>query len=277
MDGGGAEPASDRLPSPAYVPDGYRLLVLPSVGSTNDEVRRFAAAGEPAGLVVTAGEQTAGRGRERRAWTSPPGNLYLSILLRPECPISRIPEIGFVAAVAVARAVAGVIPGPGRVRCKWPNDVLVDGCKVAGLLLETATEAQGRADWVILGIGLNVASYPKETGGLIAATSLVAAGAANANVPALLERVLAAFAAGLAEWRATGFAAVRQGWKAIAHRPGDALTVRLGGGATDVAAAGVSGRFVDIDATGALVLDTANGRRTIAAGDCLPSPVAAHR
>ncbi len=195
---GATGPASDPPPSAARLtdgysrpedcrlPHGYRLIVLASVGSTNDEAKRFALSGEAAGLVVTAGEQTAGRGRQRRVWTSPPGNLYLSILLRPTCPLARVPEIGFVAAVAVAGAVAGLLDASARVRCKWPNDILVDGRKVAGLLLETATDADGCVDWVVLGIGLNIASHPEETGGLVPATCLTAAGAAGATPAAML-------------------------------------------------------------------------------------------
>ncbi|MFO1128245.1 MAG: biotin--[acetyl-CoA-carboxylase] ligase [Rhodospirillales bacterium] len=266
--GGAAGDARDRPPSPARLPDGYRLLVLPSVTSTNDEVKRLALAGEAAGLVVNAGEQTAGRGRQRRIWTSPPGNLYLSILLRPDCPLQRVPEIGFVAAVAVADAVAAVLAEPARVGCKWPNDVLIDGRKVAGLLLETATEANGGVDWAVLGIGLNIVSYPEHTGGILAATSLVVAGASGVRPDAMLERVVEAFARRLDDWRQGGFAPVRAAWRARAHRPGDALSVRLGFDGEIL-----SGRFVDIDGRGALVIDTAGGRRTIAAGDCLPAPV----
>lgn len=265
-----AESMRDRPRPPARLPVGFRLVELSSVASTNDEAKRFARMGEAGGLVITAVEQTAGRGRLNRSWASPPGNLYLSILLRPSCPLVRVREIGFVAGLAVAEAVAGVVADPARVRCKWPNDVLVDGRKVAGLLLEAATETRGRVDWAVLGIGLNVERYPEETGGAIAATSLVAAGAHGLSPALMLERVLDAFAARLIAWQQTGFASIRAAWKAIAHRPGEALTVRLGTGGESV-----SGRFVDIDAMGALVIETAGGPRTIAAGDCLPAPVRA--
>ena len=268
--GGASGPATDRRALPARLPHGYRLVALASVGSTNDEAKRFAFAGEPAGLVVMAGEQTAGRGRQRRSWTLPPGNLYLSILLRPACPLARVPEIGFVAAVAVAGAVTDVLAVPARVRCKWPNDVLVDGRKVAGLLLETATEADGRVDWAVLGIGLNLASFPERTEGAFPAISLVEAGADGATPAGMLERVLSGFVSQLAAWEEAGFAPTRHAWKALAHRPDEALTVRLGEGGEHV-----TGRFVDIDETGALILEVAGGRRTIAAGDCLPSPAAA--
>jgi BirA family biotin operon repressor/biotin-[acetyl-CoA-carboxylase] ligase len=266
--GGAAGSGRDRPSPPARLPEGYRLVGLASVASTNDEAKRFAEAGEAAGLVVTAAEQTAGRGRQRRAWTSPPGNLYSSILLRPSCPLARVPEIGFVAAVAVAAAVAAVVPDPASVRCKWPNDVLVNGRKVAGLLLETATETSGGVEWAVLGIGLNVVSYPEETGRAIAATSLAAAGAAGVSPAIMLQRVLDAFAMRLSGWEEEGFAPIRRAWKELAHRPGETLTVRLGDDRGTVI-----GRFVDIDATGALVLETAHDRRIIAAGDCLPSPL----
>lgn len=273
-----AAAADDRLPAapttdpltavdPALLPEGYRLVALASVGSTNDEAKRWAAQGEAAGLVVTAGEQTAGRGRHRRTWISPPGNLYLSLLLRPACPLPRTAEAGFVAALALAEAVATVLPPAVPVRCKWPNDVLVDGGKVAGILLETASEVDGRVDWLVIGIGVNVVSCPEVVPGMVAATSLAAQGVAIAPA-ALLPLLLHRFEGWRRSWEEDGFAPLAAAWRARGHRPGEPLTVRM-------ADRTLSGRFVDIDASGALVLDTADGRRTITAGDCLPAAAAA--
>src|ERR1700727_2136985 len=123
--------------------------------STNDEARQLAAAGAPHGTVVHADEQSAGRGRFGRTWYSPPGNLYLSVLLRLDRPPERTPELSFVAAITVADAVDALLPKQSRATLKWPNDVLVNDGKIAGILLENADGAQ------IVGIGLNVLEAPR--------------------------------------------------------------------------------------------------------------------
>src|SRR5271165_702081 len=115
---------------------------------------RLAREGAAHGTVVHADGQTAGRGRLSRRWLSPPGNLYLSIILRPDVPPARVAEIGFVAALAVADAVDALVPRHVRAALKWPNDVLVNDGKIAGILMEQAD------DTVILGIGLDVLQAP---------------------------------------------------------------------------------------------------------------------
>src|SRR3954452_11496639 len=112
------------------LPEGYRLLRYDRIGSTNDEAKALARAGAAEGTVVWAGEQTAGRGRRGRVWQSPPGNLYVSLVLRPSGGAAQTAQLGFVAALGLADAVA-VLTGPGlRVECKWPNDVLANGRKL---------------------------------------------------------------------------------------------------------------------------------------------------
>ncbi|MGE5591638.1 MAG: biotin--[acetyl-CoA-carboxylase] ligase, partial [Bacillota bacterium] len=123
-----------------------------SLASTNERARALAARGLPEGLTVIAWEQTAGRGRLGRAWTSPPGGLWMSVLLRPPVAPAEIAGVTLTAAVAVAEAIeltAGV-----RVGIKWPNDLLVDGRKVCGILTELAAEAD-RVNHVVVGIGIN--------------------------------------------------------------------------------------------------------------------------
>lgn len=228
----------------------------PTVGSTSDEARRLAAEGAPPGLVVTAAEQTAGRGRQGRGWASPVGNLYASVLLAPAVPPARLPELGFVAAVAVASTLDRFLP-EGTIGLKWPNDVLARGAKIAGLLVE---QADGMA---ILGMGINLAAAPADTP--YPATTLAACGAVVTPEMAL-ERLLEALGDALARWEQLGFAPIRAAWLARAHPPGTPLRVRLGG----PAAAGVlEGRFAGLDADGALLLATAAGQRRIAAGDVL--------
>ena len=236
----------------------FQIRRYACLGSTNDEARRLAADGAQAGTVVVAAEQTAGRGRQGRAWTSPPGNLHATVLLRPGVPARRLGELALLAGVAVAEAVAGLLPartaGP-PVALKWPNDVLVSGAKIAGILIEQEGEA------ALLGIGINVAHRPGGTP--YPATALALAGA-TAEVEVVLDRLLAALGAGLSLWQAQGFAAIRAGWLTWAHPPGTLLRVRLGG-ATEGAT--ITGRFAGLDPGGALLLDTEAGQRRIVAGE----------
>ncbi|HYC65338.1 MAG TPA: biotin--[acetyl-CoA-carboxylase] ligase, partial [Reyranellaceae bacterium] len=133
------------MTSAPVLPDGWTLVALDSVGSTNDEAGRLAESGAAEGTVVWALEQTGGRGRRGRVWASPRGNLYSSTILRPDCAPVRAAELGFVAGLAVADLAKG-----RDVRLKWPNDVLVDGGKVAGILPESSVAAGGRIEHVVM-------------------------------------------------------------------------------------------------------------------------------
>lgn len=226
-------------------------------------MQRFARSGEPGGLIVSADEQTSGRGRQRRVWLSPVGGLYCSFLLRPQCPPRRAPELGFVAAVAVADAVRELLDSAGMVSCKWPNDVLVDGRKIAGILVESATSAGNQLDYVVVGIGINLAEHPDPSEVMFPATSLAGSGSPGVSPRTALAALARAMAHWLGRWEAEGFAAVRNAWRAVAHRPGDPLVVRLGDGE-------LAGAFIDLDVDGALLLQTTTGRRVVTAGDCFP-------
>ncbi len=249
-----------------------------SVGSTNDEALRLAQAGAPHGTVVCAREQIAGRGRQGRTWHSPPGNLYVSILLRPSVPPDRAATLSFVAALAVADTVDAFLPEGVRATLKWPNDVLVAGAKISGILLEYADDA------VVIGMGVNIEHAPTGTpyrvtsvremcGWSLTPTLSRAAGegAQTAPSPAARERVgvrdqqalstlLAAFASHYAAWQATGFAATRAAWLARAHPPRTQLRVSLG---TTI----IPGAFLDLGPDGALVIETQTGIRRIVAGE----------
>ncbi len=143
----------------------FDVRLYDSLGSTNDEARRLAQAGAAHGTVVAARQQTAGRGRVGRSWVSPPGNLYLSVLLRLDLPLARLAELSFVAALAVADMVDSFLPPDFRAALKWPNDVLVEGAKISGILIEQGETA------TIVGIGVNVGHCP--TGTPYPVTSLV--------------------------------------------------------------------------------------------------------
>ncbi len=237
----------------------YSLVRRGRIDSTNEEAKRLAAAGAPAGTLVWAREQVTGRGRRGRGWTSPPGNLYTSLLLRPDCAPAIACQLNFVAAVALADAVAGLLPPPAAVGLKWPNDVLVNAAKVSGILLEAAAAANHSIDWLVIGVGVNVASHPADT--RYPATSLHREGAAGAAPVAVLETFAERFVAWHDIWRAAGFAPVRSRWLASASGIGEPIEVRFDSET-------LQGRFSGLDETGALMLDMENGgRRQITTGD----------
>jgi BirA family biotin operon repressor/biotin-[acetyl-CoA-carboxylase] ligase len=234
------------------LPDGWTLVALESVGSTNDQAARLAETGAPEGTVVWSRQQTGGRGRRGRHWASPIGNLYTSTVLRPACSAPRAAELGFVAALAVA----DIVPAGRDVRVKWPNDVLVDGGKIAGILPESAIGQHGEVEHVVMGIGVNVGFSPQ-------LPELRYPGAAlGGTVEEALEKLTAAMVARLAEWRREGFEAVRAAWLAKAGPIGLEVDVKLGEEL-------VSGRFAGVDREGALLLETPAGPRKIVAGELL--------
>ncbi len=236
----------------AGLPAPFRLVGLDVVGSTNDEARRLALSGSAADLlVVTARRQTAGRGRRGRAWVSPEGNLHASVLIAID-DLARAAQLGFAAAVALAEAFAELVAADFR--CKWPNDVLMDGRKVAGMLLEPA--GQG---WLILGFGVDVAECPPPDAVMYPAAALAHAGYAGtaADVLAAACRRLGPW---VARWRAEGFAPVREAWMARARGVGQPVVVRLEGET-------LTGVFAGLDEQGALLLDAGSTVQRIMAGD----------
>ena len=164
---------------------GRRILYYPELGSTMDEAARMAAEGADEGTVVMAEIQTAGRGRQGRSWVSRPGNLMLSVLFRPD--ISQLPYISVIGGLAAARAVrkvAGIDP-----RIKWPNDLMLGGGKVAGILAESAIEGESVC-YAVLGIGMNVAHFPgdEEIAGI--ATCVNSAAGKEVSRESLLRQLL---------------------------------------------------------------------------------------
>ena len=249
-----------KEPGP-LLPEGFRLRHYATIGSTNDAAKALARAGAPEGTLVWADEQEAGRGRRGRQWLSPPGNLYLSLVLRPDAAPSRAAQLGFVAALGLGDALAA-LGGPAlQLRYKWPNDLLANGRKLAGILLESEMSTSDRIDFVVVGIGVNIASAPGEVE--FPATSLAAQGIGGVTPPVLLERFVRHFAGWARRWREDGFAPVREAWLGAASGLGERVSVRLDRNT-------LTGRFRDLDTDGALVLDAAEGSRRIAAGDVFP-------
>ncbi len=135
----------------------WRLETHASLPSTNDLCREKALAGAPEGLAIRAETQTAGRGTKGRTWASPKGNLYLSILLRPSIPLRGAGQLSLLAGLATAEALQPHTPHP--IRLKWPNDLLIHGAKLAGILVESAATGTN-LDFAIIGIGANLATAP---------------------------------------------------------------------------------------------------------------------
>ena len=242
--------------------DFYRLTRFETVGSTNDEAKKLARIGEPEGALVWAAAQSSGRGRRGRPWQSPPGNLYLSLLLRPAGSAAQAAQLGFVAALALGDALAPSLGTVHSLRFKWPNDVLLDGMKVAGILLESETAADEGVAFVVVGIGVNLASAPSGTE--FPATSLAAAGIAGVTPALLLEGFTHHFEPWHRRWLDEGFGPMRLAWLARASGLGEAVRVRL-------ERATLFGRFLDLDEEGAMLLEAEDGRRRVAAGEVFPA------
>jgi BirA family transcriptional regulator, biotin operon repressor / biotin---[acetyl-CoA-carboxylase] ligase len=248
---------------PALPPD-YQLVCYESIGSTNDEAKRLARDGAAEGTIIWALEQTAGRGRRGRAWASPRGNFYASLILRPDCPASRAAQLGFVAALGVGGALRPKLPVLDALSYKWPNDVLINRRKIAGILLESEMTALDRVMFVVVGVGVNLAASPQDTE--YPATSLAEERLGEVTPAAMLGEFCCHFQSWEKCWSEEGFAPLRTAWLARAIFHGEPIRVRL-------ETATLHGRFLDIDEQGALLLESAGQQRRIAAGEVFPATI----
>lgn len=248
-----------QTPQKTLVPPGYGLTRFARLDSTNSEARRRAqrlgASARPHWLV--AAEQSAGRGRHGRAWHSPRGNLFASLLLPRVC-LRRAHELAFVAGLSARAALAQFVPPPHALQLKWPNDVLLNDRKICGILLESGAPDGAGASWLALGIGINLVAHPPKTAW--PAIALAALVTPPPDADSMLAALTHAFAAQYAAWREQGFDAVRTAWLASAWGRGKRVRVRVG-------AQAIEGRFRTLTAEGALCLDTDAGPRTLLAGD----------
>jgi BirA family biotin operon repressor/biotin-[acetyl-CoA-carboxylase] ligase len=250
---------NDRFVTALVLPPGWTVVAFETIGSTNDEAIRRADEGAPEGTVIVARQQEGGRGRRGRSWSSPPGNAYSSTIVRPACRPDRAAQLAFATALAVSDVALQGLPPTRTVRLKWPNDVLVDGAKIAGILLESAIGAGGDVQHVVIGTGINVAFAPAATATGYAAASLQALGDRR-DALAILQAYLAALAVRVAQWR-DGFAGTRADWLARAAWLGEQVSVSQGDER-------VTGRFTGLDADGALLLEPPDGpSRRIVSGE----------
>jgi len=239
------------------------IVFYDTIGSTNAEALKRAQSGEEGPLFIVAERQTAGRGRRGRRWVSEPGNLYATLLIVDPAPASATPQICFVAALALYDAVLDRCSGlvPTRLKLKWPNDLLLDGAKVSGILVEGMALSDNRMATVV-GFGVNCKHHPDDMPS--PANDFVQAGF-DLSPRSLLESLAEHWILRAKEWnRGEGFAAIRSAWILRASGIGSSIEVRLPD-------RNLNGTFETIDEQGALVLRRNNGaREMITVGDVFP-------
>ena len=222
----------------------YALQILEHASSTQDIVKDLAWADAPEGIAVQALVQSDGRGRHGRVWVSQEGNLFLSLLLRPDVAAADVGSLALVAGLALHRAV----DRDGLV-LKWPNDLLLDGKKCAGLLLETDLKAGGALNCVVLGLGVNIAHAPEEGAAL------------GGTLEIVRDDFLTHFQTLYQQWQESAFSSMKEEWLACAHILGAEMHVKLGEDH-------IHGAFAGLDDCGNLLLDCgADGMRTVTAGE----------
>jgi BirA family biotin operon repressor/biotin-[acetyl-CoA-carboxylase] ligase len=235
----------------------YHLLSYQEVDSTNEEAKRLAVGGASHGAFIWAKKQTHGRGRAAREWVSREGNLFVSVLLSPDIDLKHYQEVSFVAALAVKEMLQPIVGSNYEISLKWPNDVLLNGKKVAGVLLETVLIA--KKNWLIVGVGLNVDSHPKDV--RYPATCLTEAGVQIISAKIALSRFIHHFVGRYDMWMKEGFSPVRAAWCEAGFRFGKSVTMEAG---DEV----INGVFADISPEGFMIVKTAKGdMRIIQAGE----------
>ena len=234
----------------------WRLEINDALPSTSDAVIARAEAGEPAGLAILAHIQTKGRGSRGRDWNSPSGNCYLSVLLRPGGKMTQAGIWPLIASLAVADALAPLLPDPSRLSLKWPNDVLLGGNKICGILLDLAADPDGELRWVVIGPGINLAVAP------VLANRKAACLRDEGVDPPPPEVFAQSLLAAIGHWHRHPAEDIHAAWLARAHPIGTKLNVRY-------ADNDLRGRFAGLSPEGHLLLLTESGIRAISSGDVM--------
>ncbi|MDM7851465.1 biotin--[acetyl-CoA-carboxylase] ligase [Pseudochrobactrum kiredjianiae] len=238
---------------------GYRLKEFEHIGSTNAEALANAQTGEAGSVWYVTKDQRSGRGRRGREWSTQTGNLAATLLLVHDYPLELAATLSFVAGLSLVEAVEQLLPDtPTRFQLKWPNDVLADGAKLSGILLESSLLKDERKALVI-GIGVNVLHSPE---GVPYAVSNLKANGYSQGAEQLLEALAERFAVNFALWNdGQGLETIRTHWLRHAARLGEIIRVQSGGEMLE-------GTFSSIDSQGHLVLSLPQGRKkTISAGE----------
>lgn len=241
---------------------GQRALVFDQIDSTNEEALRLIRAGRGEdGLWLLAKSQTSGRGRLGREWLSEGGNFFASVLVKSEIPRARAPEFSFTAALAVAKALDRIVGDAGLITLKWPNDILLNGNKVSGILVESETRRGGAENWLVVGIGINITGAPE--GVRFPATHLQSIINENINNIKLLEELSQAWKEVMERLYKEGFEVIKEAWLKRAAGLGKTICAKVGEDDFE-------GIFEGLGAGGALVLALADGtRKEILSGEIL--------
>ncbi|MEW9919176.1 biotin--[acetyl-CoA-carboxylase] ligase [Marimonas sp. MJW-29] len=241
-------------------PDGVGRVILDEIDSTNAEAaRRAPTLGGPTWIFTH--RQTQGRGRRGRAWTDPAGNFAATLVFKPNEPLRAVALNSFVAAISLREALNALAPSDGY-SLKWPNDVLLNGAKIAGILLESAGNA-GQVDWLAIGIGVNLRAAPEAQAvepGALRASSVEAELGVRIDPLQLLDLLAINMDANRRLMQTAGFDAIRRIWLSHAARRGEVITART---MRDE----IRGTFEDVDAEGNLILRTAGGEVAVTAAD----------
>ena len=242
------------------MPAGYRLVRLDTIDSTNAEAKRRADMGEPGPLWIWSARQSKGRGRAGREWTSKVGNLFASLLIRLNCPLQTASQLALVAGIITYETTSKLIAYEGRskLRLKWPNDVLLDEEKIAGMLLENLANSNDKGTVVVVGTGLNLANHPENLPQ--PAISLDAYGL-TVTPAAALEVLAATTHEWLQRWNeGASFPTIRRAWLDRAGPMGRRLIVRIN-------ETQVEGTYAGLNQDGSLRLKTEDGVHAVTAGD----------
>lgn len=213
------------------------IVELETTDSTNNVAKELAQNGAASGTIVWAHAQTAGRGRQGNQWVSIPGNLFMSMILRPKASVENIGQISFLTAIALAMTLEKIISSDAEVHVKWPNDILINQKKASGILIET----EGHLSWLVIGIGVNITNAPE------GATCLYEAGIKTHTARQILELLDAQINTLVQQWEKDGFAPIRAAWLKRAYKLGESITARL-------PKETLVGVFDGIDHSGALLL-----------------------
>jgi BirA family biotin operon repressor/biotin-[acetyl-CoA-carboxylase] ligase len=240
------------------IPPLYELVMHDSIDSAASEAKRLALSGADEGTLVWVKDQTAGRGRFDHQWFSEPGNLHCAIVLRPDEPMAVAEQINYVTAVSLATAIAGFVTPMTELRYRWPNDVLLNDLKVAGILLDPCAVNNDNVECLVLGINVNVKSHPKDLDDR--AANMHADGFSTSTDAELLESFSRHFLSWINRWAEEGFGPIGKAWTQRANGMGQPIKLEL-------AKETVNGEFVELDSEGAIVVklaDDAKRRVTVA-------------
>lgn len=234
------------MPYKPILPPPLSLIELPTVDSTNEYARKLARNGYPDGVVVWAHEQTAGRGRQGNSWISSPGNLFMSMIVRPRVNVAQVGQLALLVGVALANVLESFMPASADIKLKWPNDLYINGKKAAGILVETESQGMLQVPWAVVGIGVNIVSAPEN------ATSIHEAGAGSYEAGHVAEFLGKEIVMLVKRWEKAGFAPIREAWLGRAFRLGETITARL-------PKETLTGTFEGLDKHGALLLTAEDG------------------